>query len=131
MKKPLLALSLCFLALTGCGEDNPSMNGIERTAGMVGQNAPLSCQSIADACAAAGFTPGNWQTGDGYWRNCVNPILQGQTGTVAGNSKPLPTVDSSLVTSCKDATAGKFGSGQVGSGAPTETKEAAPAAESK
>jgi hypothetical protein len=71
------------------------------------------CKKIADACKAAGFVKGDWKKGDGLWRDCVDPIVQGQT-TVPGATKPLPTVDAAVVTACK-ASNPKFGEGKVGS----------------
>lgn len=75
--------------------------------------APGPCKQIAEACKSAGFIKGDWKNGDGLWRDCVNPIVQGQT-TVPGATKPLPTVDAGVVAACK-AKHPKFGSGKVGS----------------
>jgi hypothetical protein len=74
---------------------------------------PGPCQKIADACRSAGFIKGDWKKGDGLWRDCVDPIMQGQT-TVPGATKPLPTVDASLISACK-AKHPKYGSGKTGS----------------
>jgi hypothetical protein len=74
---------------------------------------PGPCQQIAAACKNAGFIPGDWKKGDGLWRDCVDPIVQGVT-TVHGATKPLPTVDPSVVSACK-AKHPKFGAGKVGS----------------
>jgi hypothetical protein len=71
------------------------------------------CKQIADACQKAGFIPGDWKKGDGLWRDCVDPIIQG-VSTVPGGSKPLPTVDASLIAACK-AKRPNFGKGAVGS----------------
>ena len=76
--------------------------------------APGSCQQIAKACQQAGFVKGDWKKGDGLWRDCVDPIMQGQT-SVPGATKPLPSVDAGLVADCK-AKHPKFGGGKVGSG---------------
>jgi hypothetical protein len=74
---------------------------------------PGPCKEIVEACKKAGFIPGDWKKGDGLWRDCVDPIVQGQT-TVPGATKPLPTVDANLVAACK-AKKPKFGLGKVGS----------------
>jgi hypothetical protein len=74
---------------------------------------PGPCKQIAEACKTAGFVKGDWKKGDGLWRDCVDPIMQGQT-TVAGATKSLPTVDASVVAACK-AKHPKYGSGKVGS----------------
>src|SRR6478672_8082006 len=75
--------------------------------------APGPCKQIAETCKNAGFIPGDWKKGDGLWRDCVDPIVQGVT-TVPGGTKPLPIVNASLVAACK-AKHPKFGSGKVGS----------------
>ncbi len=72
-----------------------------------------ACKQIADSCKAAGFVKGDWKKGDGLWRDCVDPIVQGQT-SVPGATKPLPTVDAKVVADCK-ASNPKFGEGKVGS----------------
>lgn len=77
------------------------------------EHAPGPCKQIAEACEKAGFMKGDWKKGDGLWRDCVDPIMQGQT-TVPGATKSLPTVDASLVSACK-AKHPKFGAGKVGS----------------
>ncbi len=71
------------------------------------------CRQIEQTCKNAGFISGDWKKGDGLWSDCVDPIMQGVT-TVPGATKPLPTVDSSVVSACK-AKNPKFGRGKVGS----------------
>ena len=75
--------------------------------------APGPCMKIAQACKNAGFIKGDWKKGDGLWRDCVDPIMQGST-TDPGATKPLPSVDPGLVAACK-AKHPKFGAGKVGS----------------
>ena len=74
---------------------------------------PNACKQVAQACQQAGFVKGDWKKGDGLWRDCVDPIMQGQT-SVPGATKPLPAVDAKLVADCK-AKHPKFGGGKVGS----------------
>lgn len=74
---------------------------------------PRACKQIADACRKAGFIRGDWKKGDGLWRDCVDPIVQG-AATVPGATKPLPVVDPQVVAACK-AHRPKFGEGKVGS----------------
>jgi hypothetical protein len=74
---------------------------------------PGPCKQIAQACMQAGFTKGDWKKGDGLWRDCVDPIVQGQA-SAPGATKPLPSVDPNLVAACK-AKHPKFGGGKVGS----------------
>ena len=81
--------------------------------GKKSDRAPDSCQQIAEACKKAGFIKGDWKKGDGLWRDCVDPIIQGQTN-VPGATKPLPSIDGNVVADCK-AKHPKFGKGKVGS----------------
>ena len=74
---------------------------------------PGPCQQVAQACKTAGFIKGDWKKGDGLWRDCVDPIMQG-VSTVPGGTKPLPSVDPSVVAACK-AKHPKYGGGKVGS----------------
>lgn len=74
---------------------------------------PKPCKQIEQACRNAGFIKGDWKKGDGLWRDCVDPIVQGQTN-VPGATKPLPSVDGKVVADCK-AQHPKFGQGKVGS----------------
>jgi hypothetical protein len=74
---------------------------------------PGPCKEIAAACRNAGFIKGDWKKGDGLWRDCVDPIVQGKT-SAPGGSKPLPSVDAGLISACK-AKHPKYGSGKVGS----------------
>ncbi|HTQ72691.1 MAG TPA: hypothetical protein VMI74_00255 [Burkholderiales bacterium] len=74
---------------------------------------PGPCKEIANACRNAGFIKGDWKKGDGLWRDCVDPIMQGKS-TAPGATKPLPQVDPSLVSACK-AKHPKYGGGKVGS----------------
>ena len=71
------------------------------------------CKTVKQACESAGFAKGQWKKGAGLWRDCINPIMQGQT-TVNGATKALPSVDPSVVQACK-AKHPKFGHGKVGS----------------
>lgn len=71
------------------------------------------CKEIVEACKNAGFKKGDWKKGDGLWRDCVDPIMQG-VKEVPGATKPLPNVDPKLVQECKEKH-GKFGEGKVGS----------------
>lgn len=75
--------------------------------------APGPCLKIAEACKAAGFVKGDWKKGDGLWKDCVDPIIQG-TIAVPNSTQPLPIVDAATINACK-AKHPKFGSGKVGS----------------
>ena len=71
------------------------------------------CREIAQLCEKAGFEKGEWKKGNGLWRDCVNPLLQGTT-VVPGATKPLPQVDAQLVSACKEKHP-QFGKGKIGS----------------
>ncbi|MEO5968571.1 MAG: hypothetical protein ABIQ95_01485 [Bdellovibrionia bacterium] len=71
------------------------------------------CKEIREACTKAGFKKGDWKNGDGLFRDCINPIMQGVT-TVPSGKLPLPSVDAAIVAACK-AKKPKFGEGKVGS----------------
>jgi hypothetical protein len=93
------ALSLCSASVWAQGKHN---------------EAPGPCKQVAQACQQAGFIKGDWKKGDGLWRDCVDPLMQGKT-SAPGATKPLPAVDPNLVAACK-AQHPKFGGGKVGSG---------------
>jgi hypothetical protein len=78
-----------------------------------GGKAASHCFEIAKICKAAGFVKGDWKKGNGVWRDCIDPIVQGQTA-VPGATKSLPSVDPKIVEACK-AERPKFGMGKVGS----------------
>ncbi len=78
------------------------------------KGAPDACKEIAEACKKAGFMKGDWKKGDGLWRDCVDPIMQGQT-SAPGATKPLPSVDANVIAACR-AKHPKYGAGKVGSG---------------
>ena len=96
----LAALSLCTVVALAQGKKGE-------------RGAPGPCKAVEQACKNAGFIPGDWKKGDGLWRDCVDPIMQGRT-SVPGATKPLPSVDAKAVADCK-AQHPKFGGGKVGS----------------
>jgi len=53
------------------------------------------CKQIEQACTSAGFVKGEAAQGKGLYKNCVQPILKGQS--VNG-----VTVDPSVVSACKE-----------------------------
>jgi len=81
--------------------------------GKKGDHAPGPCKQVEQACKNAGFIQGDWKKGDGLWRDCVDPIMQGQA-SVPGATKPLPAVNANAIAECK-AQHPKFGGGKVGS----------------
>jgi lysozyme len=85
---------------------------ISASAGAVSVPTLDPCNSIENACLAAGFINGDWGAGKGLWFDCVDPIFQGQT-TASGATKPLPEVDPTIVAACKSENP-SFGDRQVG-----------------
>ena len=88
-------------------------SGSKTVVGAEPNEPPGPCKEIANACRNAGFIKGDWKKGDGLWRDCVDPIMQGKS-SAPGGTKPLPTVNASLVSACK-AKHPKYGAGKVGS----------------
>jgi hypothetical protein len=60
------------------------------------------CRQIRAACEAAGFVHGKGKEGFGLSRDCIRPIMQGIVQRPKA-SKPLPQVDTQLITACKAA----------------------------
>jgi len=58
------------------------------------------CEQVKMACTNAGFIAGDAKKGDGLFWDCINPIMQG-TAQPKTATKPLPTVDPSVVSACK------------------------------
>jgi hypothetical protein len=58
------------------------------------------CKNIHAACSAAGYIKGHHKEGKGLWKDCINPILAGQS--VAG-----VTVNSADVQACQAKKASK------------------------
>jgi hypothetical protein len=58
-----------------------------------------SCPQITKACKAAGFTPGG-KKGSRLRKDCIEPILQGQTQPAQGGHA-LPSVDPAIVSACR------------------------------
>ena len=63
----------------------------------LGQDA---CKQIKSACINAGFVQGGGGSGNGLWRDCVGPILEGRA-TSRRLGKPLPQVDPQIVVACQ------------------------------
>ena len=59
-----------------------------------------ACEQIKTTCTKAGFVPGGAGSGNGLWRDCVDPILQGRAHS-RKSGKSLPTVDPQVVAACK------------------------------
>lgn len=70
-----------------------------------------SCQLVGAACQAAGFVDGAWKSGNGLWRDCINPIMQ-QKPQRPSAELPLPEVSSRLIDRCRQINK-TFGSGKI------------------
>lgn len=105
MKPSIILCIVASFAFSAVAFAEPAQGGKD--------HAPGPCQQIEKACLDAGFIKGDWKKGDGLWRDCVDPIMQGKT-TVPGATKALPSVDAGVVAACK-AKHPKFGEGKVGS----------------
>src|SRR5208337_3056640 len=76
----VLGLSVCFVSQAAVGQG--------------------PCEQIKSACKNAGFVQGGVSGGNGLWKDCIDPIMQG-TAQRHKASKPLPQVGSQLVAACK------------------------------
>src|SRR5262249_50321275 len=57
------------------------------------------CQQVMSACRYAGFVQGGARTGNGLWKDCINPIMHGSAQR--GATLPLPRVSPSIVAACR------------------------------
>src|ERR1039457_4886450 len=87
-------------------------------------NAQSPCEQIKTACTNAGFVQGGASSGTGLWRGCVEPILQGRAHPKKA-TRPLPSVDPTVVAVCKEQNP-NFGPGGQKGGAGTTTSVAPP-----
>jgi len=61
--------------------------------------APGVCQQVVSACVDAGFVQGGARAGNGLWKDCIGPIMQGRAQR--GASLPLPRIDPRVVAVCR------------------------------
>jgi hypothetical protein len=71
-----------------------------------------SCQQICEACYKANYVVGEWGVGDGFWADCVEPLVMNKPApkhpTNDGRELPsLPTGLESVAAQCK-AKSGTF-----------------------
>ena len=73
-----------------------------------------SCQQICQTCADAGYIVGQAKNGDGFWMDCVRPIITStpEPAKAASTGHTLPVVDGGLIAKCKAADPG-FGMGKA------------------
>lgn len=84
---------------------------------LVAWGAADPCAPIKTACEAAGYTHGGHKTGKGLMKDCIHPIVSGQS--VAG-----VTVNPTDVSACKTKVEKQP---RHGKGAPAQSSGAAPA----
>ena len=100
----VLGLGACFVSQTALGQG--------------------PCAQIKSACTSAGFVQGGVSAGNGLWRDCIDPIMQG-TAQRHKASKPLPQVDPKVIAACK-AQDPTFGQPKAPSDTGTQPTPAAP-----
>lgn len=83
--KKILALSFALLALTtnawaDGGTTTPKKQPHVPTNPCPTKfpNVDSSCQQVCQACYQAGYVVGEWNVGDGFWADCVAPIVSGK-----------------------------------------------------
>jgi len=74
--------------------------GANSFAGPHTKDVSTPCENIIEICKAAGFIQGNAKKGDGLWKDCVVPVIQGKRSPPQA-TKPLPIVDSATIAACK------------------------------
>jgi hypothetical protein len=85
------------------------------------------CQQVMSACLDAGFVQGGGREGNGLWKDCIDPIMQGTAQR--GASLPLPPVNPRVVAACRTVNPA-FGQpkwARGGRSAPRVARPAAPA----
>jgi hypothetical protein len=80
----------CLLCLVLCGVGQVSL----------AETTPLQdpCDAILSACKEAGYTAGGGARGKGLWKNCVEPIMQGQPP--ANSEQAFPSIDPGTIDAC-------------------------------
>lgn len=63
-----------------------------------------SCQNILGECKKLGFVEGEYKIGNGLWRSCFHPVVNGKAVTQKGNAVTV-TADANDVTACKEVVA--------------------------
>lgn len=101
--RPLPQFDPQVLAVCKRGDTNAGQAG-ERASPVadpsLGSNGQAPCAQIRTACGQAGFEKGAARSGNGLWKDCIAPIMQG-TPRQPNASKPLPEIDPQVVAACK------------------------------
>jgi hypothetical protein len=82
-----------FGASTGAMSAGPTAMGGMSMGGA--KNSYHPCQVLEEACKSAGFMKGGTATGKGLWKNCIKPLLDGQSVTNVN-------VESTDIAACKE-----------------------------
>ena len=107
MKK--IAVTVGMIALMGGFAFAADDSGATSAAGAKKGTGP--CLQVVQACKGAGFIKNDAKDGKGLFKNCVGPLMKGQS--VQG-----VTVDSGTVQACKDARAKRRANRKAAKGAP-------------
>jgi hypothetical protein len=87
MKKTFLTtLSLCVFALSANAAETKTADAIDakETARRAQIEKVQTCKNVLDACQKSGFVAGGFSEGNGLWRNCFYPVIEGKTATQKG-----------------------------------------------
>jgi hypothetical protein len=85
--KIIFVLAFTFLSLSVFAANQPNC-----TAKKLGP----ACQQICSACVSAGFIVGEAKIGDGFWVDCVHPLMTGsaEPAKAVKAGHPLPAAPS-------------------------------------
>jgi hypothetical protein len=68
-----------------------------------------ACQRIVEECKKLGFIPGQWKKDNGLWKDCFDPVVNGQ-GKATRDGKPIDVPASqSDIEACRAAQGHKKG----------------------
>jgi hypothetical protein len=94
MKKTLVLVGSVFAAMMVSASVWAADPAPMAPAGMAATDMEHPCKAIEASCKAAGFVKGKASEGKGLWKNCMQPIMDGQS--VAGVS-----VDAATMQACQ------------------------------
>src|SRR5579859_5287906 len=96
MKTPMLGLVLCLA--TSIAFAAPAARVPTNPCPKQYPNIDQSCQQVCQACYEAKYVVGEWNMGDGFWADCVAPLVTGKPAPKAtsNDGRELPTFPSSM-----------------------------------
>jgi len=95
-----------------------SLNVYAKQPNCQAKNLGPACQQICSACEGAGFIVGEAKIGDGFWVDCVHPIMTGgaEPAKAVKAGHPLPAAPSggwaSVAAQCQGTNPGWAGTGK-------------------